>query len=369
MPGDNSSAPNAGTSSQPGPLERFSEARVIVIDDEPANLALLTQLLRRGTAQPARASATRARRWPTSPTLDPDLSCSTCTCPASTATRILAELRERAGGTYLPVLVLTADTTRQAINRALALGARDFLTKPFDIDEATLRVRNLLETKELHTTLAPPQRAAAPAARRVRAGRRVRARRAPGASSTGSPASWRAATSRWSSSPSWQMPGDRLVGCEALARFPSDAAAGTGPLVRRRRPGRSRHRARDAGRRQRRCGRLRGPAGRDASWRSTSRRSTALSRELHDAADQRRLQPGRPRAHRARAGRGLRGGQRAAWPSCAAEGSGSPWTTPAPATPASGTCSGCVRTSSSSTSRSPATSTKTPYAARWPAPS
>jgi EAL domain-containing protein (putative c-di-GMP-specific phosphodiesterase class I) len=54
---------------------------------------------------------------------------------------------------YLPVLVLTADTTKDAVNRALLLGARDFLTKPFDATEVVLRVRNLLETRYLYSTL------------------------------------------------------------------------------------------------------------------------------------------------------------------------------------------------------------------------
>jgi signal transduction histidine kinase len=51
---------------------------------------------------------------------------------------------------YRPVLVLTADATWEAKERALALGARDFLTKPFDAAEVLLRVDNLLETRVLH---------------------------------------------------------------------------------------------------------------------------------------------------------------------------------------------------------------------------
>ncbi len=53
-------------------------------------------------------------------------------------------------GDYLPILVLTADITQEAKKRALSLGAKDFLTKPFDTTEVLLRVRNLLETRALH---------------------------------------------------------------------------------------------------------------------------------------------------------------------------------------------------------------------------
>jgi DNA-binding response OmpR family regulator len=55
--------------------------------------------------------------------------------------------------TYLPIIVLTADATIQAKRKALALGAKDFLTKPFDTIEVMLRVWNLLETRMLYKTL------------------------------------------------------------------------------------------------------------------------------------------------------------------------------------------------------------------------
>ncbi len=57
------------------------------------------------------------------------------------------------GGTYLPVIVLTADFTREAKQRALSLGANDFLTKPFDATEVLLRIHNMLETRFLHLQL------------------------------------------------------------------------------------------------------------------------------------------------------------------------------------------------------------------------
>jgi CheY-like chemotaxis protein len=55
---------------------------------------------------------------------------------------------------YLPVLVLTGDSSQQARRRALSKGAKDFVTKPFEVDEVLLRIRNLLETKYLHRAIA-----------------------------------------------------------------------------------------------------------------------------------------------------------------------------------------------------------------------
>lgn len=56
-------------------------------------------------------------------------------------------------GSFLPILVLTADATVETKRKALAMGATDFLTKPFDIDEVLLRIRNMLLTRRLHVEL------------------------------------------------------------------------------------------------------------------------------------------------------------------------------------------------------------------------
>ena len=68
--------------------------------------------------------------------------------------QVLRQIKEFAAGSYLPVLVLTGDTTSATRNRALSFGAQDFLTKPFDLVEATLRIANLLETRQLYAALA-----------------------------------------------------------------------------------------------------------------------------------------------------------------------------------------------------------------------
>src|SRR5207245_8370356 len=54
---------------------------------------------------------------------------------------------------YVPILVLTADVTMAAKQRALAAGAKDFLTKPFDRIEVLLRIKNLLDTRFLYLEL------------------------------------------------------------------------------------------------------------------------------------------------------------------------------------------------------------------------
>ena len=52
---------------------------------------------------------------------------------------------------YFPILVLTADNSAATRRQALACGAKDFVTKPFDTIEVVLRVKNLLHIRSLHT--------------------------------------------------------------------------------------------------------------------------------------------------------------------------------------------------------------------------
>ncbi len=64
---------------------------------------------------------------------------------------VMAALRDALlADAFVPVVMLTADKDPNTRRRALQSGAKDFLTKPFDAAEVTLRVRNLLETRALY---------------------------------------------------------------------------------------------------------------------------------------------------------------------------------------------------------------------------
>jgi len=51
---------------------------------------------------------------------------------------------------FLPILVITGTERLDAKNKALALGATDFIHKPFDQNEVVLRVRNLLRLRRAY---------------------------------------------------------------------------------------------------------------------------------------------------------------------------------------------------------------------------
>jgi len=84
----------------------------------------------------------------------PDLVVLDLHMPEMDGFEVLAQLTPwTRGSTRLPVLVMTADVSQDARRRALSLGAKDFLTKPFDPAETVLRITNLLETRVLQLEL------------------------------------------------------------------------------------------------------------------------------------------------------------------------------------------------------------------------
>ena len=124
------------------------DARILAIDDEPANLALVTAiLLREGYTQvetltDPRHAAERHLAF------GPDLVLLDLMMPSIDGYALLDSLGRLTGPDDLvPIMVLTADTSIEAKRRALALGARDLVTKPFDVFEFALRVANLIDLR------------------------------------------------------------------------------------------------------------------------------------------------------------------------------------------------------------------------------
>ncbi len=134
-------------------LERFSTMVVLIVDDSPSNVLLLRSLLLQQGMERVVAETDPRKIGSLLPQVRPDLVLLDLHMPEVDGFAVLAQVQAYAAGSYLPVVVLTADTTTGARNRSLGLGAQDFLTKPLDITETCLRIANLLQTRELYSTL------------------------------------------------------------------------------------------------------------------------------------------------------------------------------------------------------------------------
>lgn len=130
-------------------------ARILLVDDMRATLRLLERMLGKAGYVNVR-STTRADEVLSLYRQErPDLILLDLHMPGVNGLDLLDQLHEEIGpGDYLPIMVVTGDTTHEAKLQALTLGAKDFLVKPVDTIETMLKIRILLETRALFLELA-----------------------------------------------------------------------------------------------------------------------------------------------------------------------------------------------------------------------
>ena len=126
-------------------------ARILIVDDQEANVALLEQLLGgagyrfvESTRRSAEVCALHRRNHYDLILLDLQM-------PEVDGFEVMAGLKANEKDSYLPVLVVTAQPGHKL--RALQAGARDFISKPFDLAEVKMRVRNMVEIRLLYQAL------------------------------------------------------------------------------------------------------------------------------------------------------------------------------------------------------------------------
>jgi putative two-component system response regulator len=129
----------------------FPGARILIVDDEETNVRTLARVLRAAGYEHVTTTTDATEFLSLYRRHHPDLILLDLHMPKRDGLAVLADLRSSAGPqTYLPVLVITGDTSLAARRTALLAGAKDFVTKPFEADELLLRIANLLETRRLH---------------------------------------------------------------------------------------------------------------------------------------------------------------------------------------------------------------------------
>src|SRR3989304_5604399 len=134
--------------------DQLKDASILVVAGEGSNVLLLKRLLQQAGYTNVRSTTDPREAVPLYNAAPPDLILLDLHMPYIDGFAVMELLAPQiAAGTYLPILVLTADITPEAKRRALAIGAKDFLNKPFDHTEVLLRIRNLLETRHLHRQL------------------------------------------------------------------------------------------------------------------------------------------------------------------------------------------------------------------------
>ncbi len=124
---------------------------ILVVDDQPVNVQLLEQLLAdagytqvSSTTNPLEVAALHAEHHYDLILLDLKM-------PGMDGFQVMEALKESKQDKYLSVIVLTAEPGHKL--RALEAGAKDFISKPFDLVEVKTRIHNMLEVRLLYKKL------------------------------------------------------------------------------------------------------------------------------------------------------------------------------------------------------------------------
>jgi PAS domain S-box-containing protein len=126
-------------------------ARILIVDDQPANVALLENLLGdagytnlSSTMNPLEVGSLYRKNFYDLILLDLQM-------PVMDGFQVLECLKANIEDDYLPVIVLTAQPGHKL--QALQAGAKDFISKPFDVIEVKTRIYNMLEVRLLYKKL------------------------------------------------------------------------------------------------------------------------------------------------------------------------------------------------------------------------
>ena len=129
-------------------------ARIVIVDDEQTNAKLLNAILAEDGYTNCSMIEDPTALFPLVAAACPDLILLDLHMPSMDGFAVLAQLQLMLPRhIYVPVIVLTADDCRSAKHRALAMGAADFISKPFDRLEVLLRVKNLLQIQHHNRSL------------------------------------------------------------------------------------------------------------------------------------------------------------------------------------------------------------------------
>ena len=135
----------------PVPKAELHSATILIVDDEQANVRLLTRILEKAGFSRVRSTTDPRQALPLFTELEPDVVCLDLRMPELDGFAVLEQLRKVVKpGDFLPVLAITGDVGPDTRHRVLSAGAKDFLEKPFASAEVVVRVSNLLTTRLLH---------------------------------------------------------------------------------------------------------------------------------------------------------------------------------------------------------------------------
>jgi len=132
----------------------YTNSRILIVDDKVSNVAMLEDILEDSGYLNLKSTTDSREVVSLYKSFQPDIILLDLMMPFLSGYEVLQALKlQIPADTFMPILVLTADITTEAKLKALSCGAKDFLSKPFDVYEVRLRIKSLLETRYYYQKL------------------------------------------------------------------------------------------------------------------------------------------------------------------------------------------------------------------------
>jgi putative two-component system response regulator len=129
--------------------EEYLNSKILIVDDSDDNVNLLESILLDAGYQNIRSTMDSREAANIYKEMTPDLVLLDLNMPHLNGIQVLGQLNEIEQGSYLSVMVLTAQNDQETKIEALNAGAQDFLSKPFNFLEVNLRIKKMLQIKAL----------------------------------------------------------------------------------------------------------------------------------------------------------------------------------------------------------------------------
>lgn len=126
------------------------KSKIYIVDDQIQNVLLLENILELSEYENVWSTTVGLELLQKVESEKPDILLLDLMMPGISGYDILEKIKAQGSSlSHVPVIILTADQNQESKKKCLSLGASDFITKPFDINEVILRIKNNLITKSL----------------------------------------------------------------------------------------------------------------------------------------------------------------------------------------------------------------------------
>ena len=130
--------------------EQYKRAKILIIDDQEVSIRLLTEILQKAGYKNIAFTTDSREAKELYQQVQPDVLVLDLTMPYLDGFQVMSQLKEVEQGSYLPVIVISGEESKELRFQALESGAKDFLNKPYDRVEVLIRINNLIEVRLLH---------------------------------------------------------------------------------------------------------------------------------------------------------------------------------------------------------------------------